>query len=43
MLQSQRAKQFAPYAALGGLDAALKKKEWEISARQKSKHRIVKL
>lgn len=43
MPQSQRAKQFAPYAALGGLDDALKQKEWEVSAREKAKHHVTKL
>ena len=30
---TRRAKQFMPFAALTGLDEALRKKEWEIEAR----------
>ncbi len=30
-----RAKQFAPFSALKGLDEALKKKEWEMESRMK--------
>ena len=33
----QRAKQFMPFAALNGLEDALRQKEWEIESRQKSK------
>ncbi|MBP3899769.1 hypothetical protein J6D24_03150 [Candidatus Saccharibacteria bacterium] len=32
---SERAKQFLPFAALNGLDAALRQKEWEVESRQK--------
>lgn len=32
---SQRAKQFMPFAALKGLDEALRQKEWEIETKQK--------
>lgn len=34
---SKRAKQFMPFAALSGLDDALRQKEWEVEARQKAK------
>ena len=34
---SKRAKQFMPFAALNGLDDALRQKEWEVEARQKAK------
>lgn len=39
---ARRAKQFMPFAALKGLDEALARKEWEVSAREAAKHRIVK-
>lgn len=39
---ARRAKQFMPFAALKGLDEALARKEWEVSAREAAKHRIIK-
>ena len=33
----KRAKQFIPFAALNGLEDALRRKEWEVESRQKVK------
>lgn len=37
-----RAKQFAPFSALKGLDEALEQKEREVESRLKAKHHVVK-
>lgn len=42
MTMAERAKQFAPFSALGGLDEALAKMEREIEARQEKKYQIEK-
>lgn len=39
---TDRAKQFAPFSALNGLDAALRKKEWEVETRQRLERQIIK-
>lgn len=41
MTKEERAKQFMPFSALGGLDEALRQKEWEMEAREQSKHQVV--
>ncbi|MBQ3326117.1 hypothetical protein IJG79_03165 [Candidatus Saccharibacteria bacterium] len=40
---SQRAKQFMPFAALKGLDEALRRKEWEVEEKQRLKDKIWKI
>ena len=42
MPMSQRAKQFMPFAALKGLDEALRRKEWEVEEKQRLKDKIWK-
>lgn len=37
-----RAKQFAPFSALKGLDEALKETEWKEDAKLQARHRIIK-
>lgn len=39
---SERAKQFMPFAALKGLDEALRRKEWEVEEKQRLKDRVWK-
>ena len=42
MSMEERAKQFSSFAALKGLDSALKQKEWEVEERIRSRTRVVK-
>ena len=39
---SDRAKQFMPFSALGSLELALQKKEWEVEEKLRLKDRIEK-
>lgn len=42
MSMEERAKQFSSFAALKGLDSALRRKEWEVEERIRARTRIVK-